>query len=157
MTQIRMILLDSAPVLALGVETYARASPENQGAWKYQSFYVKDIFANMYLEKHHKNCEWCPSWLPNLIISWIFIGFSVLIIKLAVATRHKRVLFTLEGATDWNDLFSTALQCSEEAEIKSQPLTHGLTEWQGHLLSCLEQLKNSLTEWQGHLLSCFDR
>ena len=49
MTQIRMILLDSAPVLALGVETYARASPENQGAWKYQSFYVKDIFANMYL------------------------------------------------------------------------------------------------------------
>ena len=32
MTQIRMILLDSAPVLALGAETYARASPENQGA-----------------------------------------------------------------------------------------------------------------------------
>ena len=43
-----MILFDSAPVLALGAETYARASPENQGAWKYQSFYVKDIFANIF-------------------------------------------------------------------------------------------------------------
>ena len=31
MAQIRMILLDGAPVPALGAETYARASPENQG------------------------------------------------------------------------------------------------------------------------------
>ena len=49
-------------------------------------------------------------------------------IKFAVATPQRQVLFTLKGPTDWNDRFSAALQCSEEAEIKNQPLTHALSD-----------------------------
>ena len=36
---------------------------------------------------------------------------------------------------------TTAVHCSEVAEITTW-LTHSLSEWQGHLLSCPGQLKN---------------
>ena len=43
-------------------------------------------------------------------------------------------------------LSTTALHRSDDAEIKSDLLTHSLTDWQCHLLSCPGQLKR---EWSG--------